>query len=92
MPLLISSPAHYALKVLNTKHFRHHFIVAVNTYINDTVKDLAAKAARGENIANSGTFLAFLVAQDKLTYEEIIGNLAEIVPAAVDTVRGREGV
>lgn len=57
----------------------------VNKYINDTVKDLAAKAARGENIANSGTFLAFLVAQDKLTYEEIIGNLAEIVPAAVDT-------
>ena len=47
---------------------------------------LAKKAARGEDF-NDGTFLSYLVLEDKLSPEEIIGSVSEIMPASVDTVK-----
>ena len=62
------------------------FSSSVKKYIDDTMGALATRAANGEDL-DDGTFLAYLVTQDKLTPEEIIGSVSEVMPASVDTVR-----
>ena len=47
---------------------------------------LATRAANGEDL-DDGTFLSYLVTQDKLAPKEIIGSVSEVMPASVDTVR-----
>ena len=46
---------------------------------------LNEKALKGESL-DDGTFVAYLMLQNKLTPEQIYGNVSEIMPASVDTV------
>ena len=47
--------------------------------------DLAKKAVKGEDL-DDGTFVAYLMLQNKLTPEQIYGIVAEIMTGSVDTV------
>ena len=54
-------------------------------YLDEKMTSLARKAVRGEDL-DDGTFVAYLVCQDKLKAEEVYGTIGEILPASVDTV------
>ncbi|XP_072024767.1 1,25-dihydroxyvitamin D(3) 24-hydroxylase, mitochondrial-like [Amphiura filiformis] len=53
-------------------------------YLDEKMSSLARKAVRAEEL-DDGTFVAFLVMQDKLTPEEIYSVVGEILVASVDT-------
>ena len=55
------------------------------TYLDEKMSSLAKKAVRAEDL-DDGTFVSFMMIQDKLSPEEIYGSVSEILAASVDTV------
>ena len=53
--------------------------------MDEKMSSLAKKAVKAEDL-DDGTFVAFLMVQDKLTPEEIYSSVSEILAASVDTV------
>ena len=60
-------------------------IISAKEYIDEKMASLAKKAVRDESL-DDGTFVAFLMLEDKLSREEIYGVVAEIMTGSVDTV------
>ncbi|XP_072024768.1 25-hydroxyvitamin D-1 alpha hydroxylase, mitochondrial-like [Amphiura filiformis] len=53
-------------------------------HVDQKLNHLADLALEGKDV-NDGSFLGFLMAQNKLSPLEIYGNMAELLPASVDT-------
>ncbi|XP_072015330.1 cytochrome P450 27C1-like [Amphiura filiformis] len=53
-------------------------------YVTEKLRELSQRAVRGEAV-NDGSFIAFLMIQDKLSPEEIYSNMTELLTASVDT-------
>ena len=58
------------------------------TNVDEKMGDLALKVAKGEDL-DDGTYLAYLILQNKLTPAQIYGIMAEIMAGSVDTVSKR---
>ncbi len=60
-------------------------IISAQDYVDEKMASLAKKVDRGESL-DDGTFMAFLMMQNKLTRDEIYSVVAEIMAGSVDTV------
>ena len=58
---------------------------AAKKYVDSKLNELAVKAIKKQKV-DDGSFLAFLMIQDKLTPEQIYGNMTELLTASIDTV------
>ena len=56
-------------------------------YVDEKTNQIEDRKRRGDE-ADDGSYLAYLVEENKLSREEIYGNMTELLAASVDTVSG----
>ena len=61
------------------------FFLLGKKYTDEKMSDLARKAVKEEDL-DDGTFVAYLMLQNKLTPKQIYTMMAEIMTGSVDTV------